>query len=59
LLIGTWTRQIDRARVTEVLAGRLPFDERTFSAHDSHTPTTAEIQQVIESAPVEHESAKR
>ncbi len=27
LLIGTWTKQIDRDRVTEVLADRLPFDE--------------------------------
>ncbi|MGW0557848.1 cation:dicarboxylate symporter family transporter [Streptomyces sp. NPDC002926] len=29
VLIGTWTKEIDRARVDEVLAGRLPFDERT------------------------------
>ncbi|SDJ75791.1 cation:dicarboxylate symporter family transporter [Streptomyces indicus] len=29
VLIGTWTKEIDRARVDEVLAGRAPFDERT------------------------------
>lgn len=27
VLVGTWTREIDRARVGEVLAGTLPFDE--------------------------------
>ncbi|WP_328583572.1 cation:dicarboxylate symporter family transporter [Streptomyces sp. NBC_00370] len=29
ILVGTWTKEIDRARVDEVLAGRIPFDERT------------------------------
>ncbi|MQY12077.1 C4-dicarboxylate transport protein 2 [Streptomyces sp. RB5] len=29
VLVGTWTKEIDRARVDEVLAGRLPFDETT------------------------------
>ncbi|MEU6388482.1 cation:dicarboxylase symporter family transporter [Streptomyces sp. NPDC046939] len=29
LLIGTWTGEVDRARVQRVLAGDLPFDERT------------------------------
>jgi len=29
LLVGHWTRQLDRERVTEVLAGRRPFDEAT------------------------------
>ncbi|MFE9853301.1 cation:dicarboxylate symporter family transporter [Streptomyces sp. NPDC005576] len=28
VLVGTWTKEIDRARVDEVLAGNLPFDER-------------------------------
>ncbi|MEE2034704.1 cation:dicarboxylate symporter family transporter [Rhodococcus chondri] len=27
LLIGTWTRSVDRDRMNEVLSGRLPFDE--------------------------------
>lgn len=31
ILIGTWTREIDRARVDEVLEGRLPFDETTMT----------------------------
>ena len=29
VLIGTWTKEIDKERVDEVLAGRLPFDETT------------------------------
>lgn len=32
VLIGTWTKEIERAQVDEVLAGRLPFDEATMSA---------------------------
>jgi aerobic C4-dicarboxylate transport protein len=31
VVIGTWTREIDRARVTEVLTGGLPFDETTMN----------------------------
>ncbi|MEU9113820.1 cation:dicarboxylase symporter family transporter [Streptomyces sp. NPDC048483] len=27
VLVGTWTKEIDKARVSEVLAGRVPFDE--------------------------------
>lgn len=29
LLIGTWTGEVDRERVDRVLAGEIPFDERT------------------------------
>ncbi|WP_052489123.1 cation:dicarboxylase symporter family transporter [Streptomyces sp. 150FB] len=29
MLVGTWTKEIDRGRVDRVLAGDLPFDERT------------------------------
>jgi aerobic C4-dicarboxylate transport protein len=29
VLIGTWTKEIDRERVARVLAGELPFDEKT------------------------------
>lgn len=34
LLIGTWTKQIDRAQVQAVLAGRAPFDESTLAGDD-------------------------
>jgi aerobic C4-dicarboxylate transport protein len=29
VLVGTWTKEIDKDRVNEVLAGRIPFDEKT------------------------------
>ncbi|WP_323961412.1 cation:dicarboxylase symporter family transporter [Arthrobacter sp. JZ12] len=32
VLIGTWTKEIQRDQVDEVLSGRLPFDETTMSA---------------------------
>ncbi|MGX6510754.1 cation:dicarboxylate symporter family transporter [Rhodococcus sp. SJ-2] len=34
LLIGTWTRSVDRDRVDEVLSGRLPFDENMLGDND-------------------------
>ncbi|MFG2895311.1 cation:dicarboxylate symporter family transporter [Streptomyces sp. NPDC048248] len=37
VLVGTWTKEIDKVRVAEVLAGRVPFDEQTLSA-DGHGP---------------------
>ncbi|REK89916.1 C4-dicarboxylate transporter DctA [Streptomyces inhibens] len=43
VLIGTWTKEIDKARVTEVLAGRVPFDEKTL-VDDAHgEPPAAQI----------------
>ncbi|MEU1202029.1 cation:dicarboxylase symporter family transporter [Streptomyces sp. NPDC005813] len=35
LLIGTWTGEVDKDRVNRVLAGELPFDERTLLDDDS------------------------
>ncbi len=36
VLVGHWTHQVDHERVTEVLAGRLPFDETTLVDADQH-----------------------
>jgi aerobic C4-dicarboxylate transport protein len=36
LLIGTWTRELDKSRLIEVLAGRLPFEEAEFGRRDNH-----------------------
>ncbi|MFJ8534824.1 cation:dicarboxylate symporter family transporter [Streptomyces sp. NPDC093591] len=41
VLIGTWTKEIDRGRVDQVLAGRLPFDEATLQ-DDGHGAPAAE-----------------
>jgi aerobic C4-dicarboxylate transport protein len=38
MLVGTWTHQIDRDQVREVLAGRRPFDENTMSVDDHADP---------------------
>ncbi|MDP9735512.1 cation:dicarboxylate symporter family transporter [Curtobacterium sp. 260] len=34
VLVGTWTKQIDKQQVERVLSGAAPFDERTMSADD-------------------------
>ena len=37
VLVGTWTRSIDRDQVDRVLAGQAPFDETTMlDEHDLH-----------------------
>ncbi|MEU0369954.1 cation:dicarboxylase symporter family transporter [Streptomyces sp. NPDC006283] len=36
VLVGTWTKEIDKERVTQVLAGKVPFDEKTLV--DDHAP---------------------
>lgn len=35
VLVGTWTKEIDTSRVDEVLAGRIPFDEKTLLDDDT------------------------
>ncbi|MFF0214501.1 cation:dicarboxylate symporter family transporter [Streptomyces vinaceus] len=41
VLIGTWTKEFDRERATEVLAGRLEFDETTLidDGHGTDLPS--------------------
>ncbi|MFF7548659.1 cation:dicarboxylate symporter family transporter [Streptomyces canus] len=39
VLIGTWTKEIDRERVDQVLAGHLPFDEKSLLDHDDEDVT--------------------
>ncbi len=45
LLIGSWTKQYDRSRVGEVLAGRLPFDESSLTG-DPHGAAAREQDRV-------------
>ncbi|GIE84279.1 cation:dicarboxylate symporter family transporter [Actinoplanes regularis] len=40
VLIGTWTREIDREQVERVLSGAAPFDESSFD-DDPHSAVTA------------------
>ncbi|GHD09071.1 C4-dicarboxylate transporter DctA [Streptomyces violarus] len=47
VLIGTWTKEIDKERVNEVLAGQLPFDEKTL-LDDGHGGSSDEHAEVPE-----------
>jgi aerobic C4-dicarboxylate transport protein len=48
VLIGNWTDGLDRERLDRVLAGDLPFDERTMVDSDEPTPDpTAEPEPVV------------
>ncbi|MCC3771112.1 cation:dicarboxylate symporter family transporter [Streptomyces sp. UNOC14_S4] len=35
VLVGTWTKEIDKSRAAEVLSGRLPFDETVLAGPDA------------------------
>ncbi|MGQ7296888.1 cation:dicarboxylate symporter family transporter [Quadrisphaera sp. KR29] len=41
VLVGTWTKQVDRDRVRSVLSGELPFDEGSLAADGGHGAPTA------------------
>jgi aerobic C4-dicarboxylate transport protein len=51
LLIATWTRQLDREQMTEVLAGRRPFDETTMLDDDGHGPDADATPDAVDSSP--------
>jgi aerobic C4-dicarboxylate transport protein len=40
VLVGTWTKEIDREQATAVLSGAAPFDETSYDddPHDAHEP---------------------
>ncbi|MGY1438102.1 cation:dicarboxylate symporter family transporter [Streptomyces reniochalinae] len=60
VLVGTWTKEIDKSRVAEVLAGHVPFDESTLAADSApadraddgagHVPPQEERPQVATKA---------
>lgn len=52
VLVGTWTKEIDKERAAEVLAGRIPFDESTFV--DDHAPAAAAAE-----VPEQRDEARR
>ncbi|MDN0195845.1 cation:dicarboxylase symporter family transporter [Streptomyces sp. S.PNR 29] len=43
VLIGTWTKEIDKERVGQVLAGQIPFDEATLLDEGHGGGDTAEV----------------
>ncbi|WDT89334.1 cation:dicarboxylase symporter family transporter [Streptomyces sp. SCSIO-PteL053] len=53
VLVGHWTKEIDKDRVGEVLAGRIPFDEKSL-VDDGHGPAPSdEVPEQRDSAPAE------
>ncbi|WP_031505799.1 cation:dicarboxylate symporter family transporter [Streptomyces megasporus] len=40
VLIGTWTKELDKERMNEVLAGRIPFDEQSLVDDGHGAPET-------------------
>jgi aerobic C4-dicarboxylate transport protein len=44
ILVGSWTKTIDRAKVNAVLGGEDPFDELTM-VDDDHAPRAEEPEQ--------------
>ncbi|MEU7315242.1 cation:dicarboxylase symporter family transporter [Streptomyces sp. NPDC007083] len=57
VLVGTWTKEIDRERVGEVLRGALPFDERTLEAAHEPAPGRPEEPAVEQVPPQERAAA--
>jgi aerobic C4-dicarboxylate transport protein len=57
VLIGAWTKEIDKARVEEVLSGRLPFDEKTLLDEAHGAPAAAELPEQREDGEKELASA--
>src|SRR6476619_5199275 len=54
LLVGTWTKSINRGRVDEVLAGHLPFDETTMVDDHSGNGDRSVATQVEDHRPPAH-----
>ncbi|HEY5853120.1 MAG TPA: cation:dicarboxylase symporter family transporter [Aldersonia sp.] len=52
MLIGSWTKTIDKGRVDEVLSGKLPFDEEAMV--DDHLPEDDQPVAVQPAATVDH-----
>jgi aerobic C4-dicarboxylate transport protein len=69
LLVGTWTKELDRTQLRAVLAGQKPFDETTMSVDDhlssdeqaelerEQRPSTEAIAAIV--GELEHEKAGR
>ncbi|MFI1827916.1 cation:dicarboxylate symporter family transporter [Streptomyces sp. NPDC020412] len=55
VLVGTWTKEIDKERVEAVLAGRIPFDEKTL-LDDGHGAPPADDDAPDVPEPREQES---
>lgn len=60
LLIGTWTKEVDRERVDLVLAGKLPFDEKTLLDEDAPEPEPGDAgHETVDAVPSQPESSEK
>ncbi|SES15790.1 cation:dicarboxylate symporter family transporter [Streptomyces qinglanensis] len=57
VLVGTWTKEIDRERVGEVLRGALPFDERTLEAAHEESARDRVDEAAAEQVPQQERAA--
>jgi aerobic C4-dicarboxylate transport protein len=55
LLIGTWTKEVDRERVDLVLAGKLPFDEKTLLDEGEPEPVDPDAADGVPTQPANSE----
>lgn len=53
VLVGHWTKEIDKDRVGEVLAGRIPFDEKTLVDDGHGSAPSDEVPEQRDSAAAE------
>ncbi|MFE7137881.1 cation:dicarboxylate symporter family transporter [Streptomyces sp. NPDC057644] len=53
VLVGHWTKEIDKERVGEVLAGRIPFDEKTLVDDGHGSAPSDEVPEQRDNAPAE------
>lgn len=51
VLVGTWTKEIDRERVDQVLSGAIPFDEKMLSDEGPAEPYVPEAREGGEDRP--------
>ncbi|MEV0525909.1 cation:dicarboxylase symporter family transporter [Streptomyces sp. NPDC050439] len=59
LLIGTWTKEVDRRRVDDVLAGRLPFDEKTLLDDDGASEREDVDPDAVDAVPTQPGSSEK
>lgn len=71
LLVGTWTKELDRTQLRAVLAGEKPFDEATMSVDDhlsaderaeverEHRPSTETIAAIVGELEADKTGARR
>ncbi|WP_433869586.1 cation:dicarboxylate symporter family transporter [Saccharopolyspora sp. CA-218241] len=58
VLIGSWTKEIDRGQMQQVFAGKAPFDEQAFADDGHGGDAQADDKQAAETSPAEAPAAE-